>query len=648
MQRSLKIVSRPAVAVTAGILLALIGSARSTLAATYTVDTTVDNAGLTACTAAPNDCSLRGAIIAANTNAGDDTISVPAGVYQLTIAGAGDGAGDLDISDTTGKTTLTGAGAGSTFIQAGTQGPPTPDGIDRVLDVLADAEVEVSGVTIRYGSVTGAGNSGGGVRNQGDLTITDSTVTQNDARDNGGGVSNLATVTLVRVLMSDNTCVVGGGGFYARGETTSSTIVDSTIRDNECSQRGGGVELDGRFTNPPATITGSTISGNRTLSGSGGGGMFLLNNASLTMANSTISGNEAIDRAGGGIRAQDSAITLINTTISGNTSGNSVSGGIHLTNSATAGLRNTIIADNLAGADCVVVSGATITSDGNNLDSDGTCNLTQASDKPANANANLGPLQDNGGLTETQALLPGSDALDMGDNTTCAAAPVDGVDQRGVSRPQPAAGTCDIGAYEALQFELEIQTSGSGVGRVASTPSGIDCGHGETDCVAAFVDGQVVTLSVGPGAFSHFVGWDPASDPDCLDNMVTMDADTLCIAVFDRNPTAVGTTRFGAESDATGGVQVTWETASEAGVLGFNVYRDRADGEGSERVNARLIPGLGSSAEGARYRLSDRPGPGTHHYTLEVIHGQEPPQEFGPVTVRVDAPRLFLPLLLRP
>jgi hypothetical protein len=58
----------------------------------------------------------------------------------------------------------------------------------------------------------------------------------------------------------------------------------------------------------------------------------------------------------------------------------------------------------------------------------------------------LGALVDNGGPTATHALLPGSPAINAGDNSTCAAAPVSSVDQRGVSRPQGA--MCDSGAYE--------------------------------------------------------------------------------------------------------------------------------------------------------------------------------------------------------
>src|SRR6266496_2154490 len=99
------------------------------LAAGFTVTKTTDTNDGT-CDA---DCSLREAIRAANLAPGADTINVPAGTYQLTIANAGgtnednNATGDLDVL---GSLTIQGAGAGSTIIQAGTT---TSNGIDKVL-----------------------------------------------------------------------------------------------------------------------------------------------------------------------------------------------------------------------------------------------------------------------------------------------------------------------------------------------------------------------------------------------------------------------------------------------------------------------------------------------------------------------------------
>src|SRR5580765_8155557 len=99
-------------------VLFVVAARRPARALQYDVDMTGDDASKTACTAAANDCSLRGAIIAANGHAGADVINLAATAYTLTLTGAGeDGAatGDLDIKD---DLTLTGVSRASTIINA--------------------------------------------------------------------------------------------------------------------------------------------------------------------------------------------------------------------------------------------------------------------------------------------------------------------------------------------------------------------------------------------------------------------------------------------------------------------------------------------------------------------------------------------------
>jgi hypothetical protein len=109
---------------------------------------------------------------------------------------------------------------------------------------------------------------------------------------------------------------------------------------------------------------------------------------------------------------------------------------------------NTIVADHLAGADC---AGNPVISNGYNLDSDDTRNLTEPTDLPGMSPL-LGPLQNNGGPTGTQALQPDSPTIDAADNTACMGFPVNDLDQRGQARPvggdEDGIAVCDIEAYE--------------------------------------------------------------------------------------------------------------------------------------------------------------------------------------------------------
>ncbi len=408
-------------------------------AATFTVNSTVDavdaNPGDGVCATATGECTLRAAIMEANALPGDDTITLPAGTYTLSIAGAGEDAGatgDLDISS---NLTITGADASTTVIEA--------EGIDRVLNVIGSIPVNISGVSISGGN-SGL-FSGGGILNRfGILTLTNSAIVSNTAQGGAGGIFNSAGVlTLTNSTVSGNTALVNGGGIV-NSDGSTLTLTNSTVISNTASDGGG-------IYNNVATLTAtnSTVSGNT--GGINGGG--ILNIGTLTIINSTFSRNSARSTGaigssgtlditnstfsdnsasyfGGGI-SNAGLLNVTNSTFSGNSGG---VGGIF--NDGTATLRNTIVANSLSGGNC----SGTITDGGGNLSwPDTTC-------PGLNADPLLGLLANNGGPTETHALLPGSAAVDNAVDANCPA-----TDQRGVARPQGAA--CDIGA-----FELEAPT----------------------------------------------------------------------------------------------------------------------------------------------------------------------------------------------
>jgi hypothetical protein len=248
--------------------------------------------------------------------------------------------------------------------------------------------------------------------------------------------------------------IIDGGGrntvVTIANAGTKVTLSSLTIRDGIAGGNGGGVANNGML-----TISNSTLSGNTTfdqcvdeLCLAQGGGIYNNKKGVLIIDNSTISGNTVACAGtschaaiGGGIYNNQGKVTINNSTISGNTALNS--GGIYSTGAVT--LQNSIVANN-SGGNC----GGTLTSNGYNLSSDSSCNFSSSGDQN-NSDPKLGPLQNNGGPTQTMALLPGSPAIDAGNPNGCTdnQGHLLRSDQRGKTRPNAEdSGGCDMGAYE--------------------------------------------------------------------------------------------------------------------------------------------------------------------------------------------------------
>lgn len=274
------------------------------------------------------------------------------------------------------------------------------------------------------------GNLGGGIFNdRASASLSGLSITNNTS----GGIHNAGAIT-AKLTLSQSTIMsntaTSGAGIFNSGLGTDVYINETRISNNHASLAGGGVYNSGKM-----TIEKSTIDHNQARSGGGvdhrGG--------SLHMTNDTIGGNSVTDNGGGIHNAF--GIFLTNVTLVANTAqGN---GGGIFNNEANAYPKNTIIALNQAtDGNCSNSEFANLVSQGHNLDDDNTCSLTAMGDL-ANLDPVLGPLQDNGGPTHTNALLVGSPAIDKGNHDGCPS-----TDQRGVARPQGSA--CDIGAYEFI------------------------------------------------------------------------------------------------------------------------------------------------------------------------------------------------------
>ena len=230
------------------------------------------------------------------------------------------------------------------------------------------------------------------------------------------------------------------------------TISGGIVRD--IGVGGGGVDNEGGgiFNAGTLTVTDSTLSGNSAGSSSDfgssyGGGVY--NTGTLAVTDSTISGNTASGGggAGGGVY-NAGTLTVTDSTLSGNTAGGGLGGGVFNTDALTVTKSISSIFFNPSGGNLVTQAGAAFVSGGHNLFSD-TPAVTLAPTDLINTDPLLGPLADNGGPTFTQALLPGSPAIDAG-------VAVAGVttNQRGVSRNQGSAP--DIGAFESRGFTITI------------------------------------------------------------------------------------------------------------------------------------------------------------------------------------------------
>lgn len=373
MYRDLRFVS------TLLILVALFAIA-PTGATTIIVDSTFDDFDQ----GANGNCTLREAILAANTNtnaavdgclAGQqgpgttDRILLPPGTFLLAIGGSGEDnaqQGDLDLLDTV---SIEGSGARFTIVDAA--------GLDRVFDVdpsQSGLPVAILELTIRGGDA--GGGAGGGLRNGGTLTLDRCSIDGNHAGGPGGGIRN--DVDLF--------------------------VTESTIRGNTTDDHGGGLDGHGQ-----SFIENSTVSGNIVNGGGVGGGLYNLGGQTMTVINTTVSGNSAV--AGAAIHTAGT-LTVTNVLVVGDCD-------------ATVDLTN-----------------------GGSLESPGdTCGLNAPSDQVNVVDPLLGTLSDNGGPTDTHLPLTGSPAIDRGETALClttdqrgAPRPIDGDDDQ--------VADCDVGAVE--------------------------------------------------------------------------------------------------------------------------------------------------------------------------------------------------------
>lgn len=416
------------------------------------------------------DCSLREAVMLANSTPEPDRIALDRGTYTLTLVAHG----DLGISE---AVVIKGRGRGKTTIDASALD-------DRAFDVEAGARLALQRLTVTGGE--GGAEGGGAVRNRGIFSITNGALTGNRA-EVGGGVLNTGAAesfTAESSRIANNKVGGGvvseagigfvnrstianneGGGLVARG-TTETAVTRSTLSGNSTSGNGGGLSVQG---DAVVAVKESTINGNS--ADGDGGGVYAGDMAEVRITRSTLSGNKA-DGNGGGLLSSSLNVAVSSTTIANNRAdfdgaGGGTGGGLHDA-AGPVNLKTSILAGNTVGGALNQCSGMPKSLGWNLVQGalPGDCAFASLGSDRIGVNPNLRPLANNGGRTRTHAIPKGSPARNKAPRGECSPA-----DQRGA----PRKGKCDIGAYEY------VACKGVVVNRVGTDRSDVLRGTGKRD-----------------------------------------------------------------------------------------------------------------------------------------------------------------------
>ncbi len=340
--------------------------------------------------------------------------------------------------------TITGPGARTLTISG--------NNASRIFEIIVGRTVTISGIALTQGNTVGVG-SGGAIQNVGILTLLNCAVLNNQG-GSGGGAANQGMLTVNNCTFAGNQSTGNGGAVRNTGNLI---VNNSTFTDNSAFSTGAISSFNLSGYSPTVVLTSCTITGNRA--------------------------DDINDGRGGGVFNGPMSTTT---------------------------LRNTIVANNMA-ASGPDIHGS-FTSQGFNLvrSSAGATVTPTTGDQigtPSAANPLIGPLQNNGGPTDTQALLPDSPAIDKGHASGL------NRDQRGVTRPvdSPTVTNAsggegsDIGAYEVQADQLagcnggiyQVQNNNdSGAGSLRAGIQGVYTCQGSTITFAPSVRG-VITLTTG-------------------------------------------------------------------------------------------------------------------------------------------------------
>jgi large repetitive protein len=328
--------------------------------------------------------------------------------------------------------------------------------VSRIMRVASGRTgIELVGLTLTQG----AGNGGGGglaLEINTDTTLRDSMITDNHELGWGGGgiYGSTATLRIINSTISGNSSDSFGGGIRLVGNGVLH-LINSTVSDNTTTgagAHGAGIQYAG----PDLLIVNSTISGNAAMGSGAIGGGLRISGGTSTVYNSTIVGNAAADSAGG-VSANGTNDVFVNTVVAGNAAGAGAMAGASGSPLATGGSASDAIGTIEVATNSYFGTSATITTDNNGLNNQGTLDLL------------LGDLADNGGSVMTHRPMAGSALSDAGSNADLPADTYDldsdtnvaealPVDALGASRVSGAA--VDIGAVEGNRAPVLLDLDG--------------------------------------------------------------------------------------------------------------------------------------------------------------------------------------------
>jgi len=380
-------------------------------------------------------CTLRAAVGAINAGDAATVVVLPPGAITLSL-------GQISI---TAAMEMHGDCAASTTLDGNAS--------SRVLDI-SHGPTLLRRLTIENGL---SDADGGGVRldspgpDSFSYTLEDLMVQNNHTATTGygGGVyvgssGSPTSLQLHRSVFRDNSSFGSGGGI-AMVHDHATSVIDSCFFDRNKSlpsseySAGGGVAFRGGN----VVVSNSLFVGN--VAEDNGGGLDANSSSDgIVVTNSTFHGNEAA-RSGGGVFLNSNGNQLINCTVVDNRVINGGGGGFGANCSNCVTVANTLFSGNtrVGASDTCGASSTSLSSGGGNLFDTPQSDCPEFDspfDRSGVGDALLGPLQDNGGLTHTHALLTGSPAVDAAVATFCPQ-----LDQRGHPRES---GACDSGAFE--------------------------------------------------------------------------------------------------------------------------------------------------------------------------------------------------------